>query len=194
MNIEQRINGSFVLFAVRRPTHEVVDFPAGAGALYVVSQSLRYRHRFSTKSGDEGLKRHFAIIPKPSGRFPPIADIDAIGRTSDAGGMAYGRFWLALITFERRDEAQDILPAWAHGACGWMVAIAPDEDTARELLLRDLEHRGLRVLEVDNVREAFSHKDVEEVDDHLAWNLREIEPGKETVWGTIHGYKGEGQA
>ncbi len=108
--------------------------------------------------------------------------------------MTYGRFWLALITFERRDEEQKILPDWAHGACGWMVAIAPDEETARELLLRDVESCGSRLLEVDKVRETFSHKDIELVDDHLAWNLRQIEPGKQTVWGTIHGYKGEGEA
>ena len=108
--------------------------------------------------------------------------------------MAHERFWLALITFERRNEEQEILPDWAHGACGWMVAVAPDEKTARELLVRDVECCGLRVLQVDQVREAFSHKDIEDVDDHLARNLREIEPGSQTLWGTVHGYKGEGEA
>lgn len=107
--------------------------------------------------------------------------------------MTYGRFWLALLTFERRDERLGMLPDWACGASGWMVAIAPDEETARELIVRDVGSCGLRVLEVDKMREAFSHKDVEVVDDHLARNLRQIEPGKHTVWGTVHGYKGEGE-
>lgn len=107
--------------------------------------------------------------------------------------MTYQRFWLALMTFERRDVEQEILPDWARGASGWMVAIAPDEEAARELLVRDVECCGLRILEVDKVREALSHKDVEVVDDHLARNLRQIEPGKQTVWGTVHGYRGEAQ-
>jgi hypothetical protein len=108
--------------------------------------------------------------------------------------MAYERFWLALVTFERRDAEQEVLPEWAYGACGWMVAIAPDEETARKLLVRDVECCGLRLAEVDKLQEAFSHKHIEVVDDHLAWNLRQIEPGKQTVWGTLHGYKGEGEA
>jgi hypothetical protein len=108
--------------------------------------------------------------------------------------MSDERRWLALVTFERRDDEQEILPEWAHGAGGWMIAVAPDEETARRLLIRDVEYCGLRVLEIDDVQEVFSFTEVEEVDDHLATNLRDIEPGKQTVWGTIHGYKGEGEA
>ena len=98
------------------------------------------------------------------------------------------------MTFERRDEDQDILPDWAHGACGWMVALAPDEETARGLLVRDVECHGLRVIEIDDEREVFGDDEIEAIDDHLAMNFRGLEPGKQTVWGTIHGYKGEGQA
>jgi len=104
------------------------------------------------------------------------------------------RLWLALLTFERRVEDQDILPYWAHGACGWLLALAPDEQTARQSLIRDVEFSGLRVLEIDKLREAFGEDDVAEVDDHLASNFRNIKPGKQTVWGTIHCYKGEGEA
>jgi hypothetical protein len=32
------------------------------------------------------------------------------------------------------------------------------------------------------------------VSPHLLENFRNIEPGKQTVWGTIHSYKGEGEA
>ena len=69
--------------------------------------------------------------------------------------MSDERRWLALVTFERRDDEQEMVP---------------------------------------DLHEVFSLSDVEEVDDHLAANLRDIEPGKQTVWGTIHGYKGEGEA
>ncbi|HEV2746110.1 MAG TPA: hypothetical protein VGW34_02285 [Allosphingosinicella sp.] len=108
--------------------------------------------------------------------------------------MTDGRWWVALVTFERRDEQQDILPVWAQGACGWMVALAPDEDTARALLVRDLEYHGLRVVEIAEEQEVFGEDEIDEMDDHLAANFRAIEPGKRTVWGTIHCYKGEGEA
>jgi hypothetical protein len=108
--------------------------------------------------------------------------------------MNDGRCWAALVTFERREEEQDVLPEWAHGACGWMVALAPDADAARCLLIRDVEYHGLRVIEIHDKREVFGEDEIEEIDNHLATNCREIEPGKQTVWGTIHCYKGEGEA
>lgn len=108
--------------------------------------------------------------------------------------MIDGRWWLALVTFERREDEQEILPQWAHGACGWMVSLAPDEETARSLLIRDVEHRGLRVLEIEDEREVFDEDEIKEIDDQLASNFRAIESGKQTVWGTIHCYKGEGEA
>lgn len=75
-----------------------------------------------------------------------------------------------------------------------MVALATDEQEARQRLVRDVQRHGLRVLEVANEREVLSEGEVEEIDEHLAANLRAIEPGVQTVWGTIHGYKGEGEA
>jgi hypothetical protein len=103
------------------------------------------------------------------------------------------RSWLALVTFERRTQDSDILPAWAHGACGWMIGIAPDLATACDRFARDLRYCGMSLLEVEDAREVFDPEDVQEVDDHLAENWREIEPGKQSVWGTLHGYKGEGE-
>ena len=108
--------------------------------------------------------------------------------------MTDGRWWVALVTFERWHDEQDILPDWAHGACGWMVALAPDEEMARHLLQRDVEYQGLRVIEIQNEREVFGEDEIAEIDDHLASNFRDIEPGKQTVWGTIHCYQGEGEA
>ncbi|MBA4043275.1 MAG: hypothetical protein C0471_02470 [Erythrobacter sp.] len=108
--------------------------------------------------------------------------------------MTEKRLWIALVTFERRDEKQHMLPEWAHGACGWMVAVAQDEEAARGLLVRDVESQGFRVLAIEDEREVFGDDEIEEVDDHLAMNFRVIEPRKQTVWGTIHGYMGEGEA
>ncbi len=108
--------------------------------------------------------------------------------------MTDGRWWLALVTFERHDKEQDILPDWAQGACGWMVALAPDEEAARLLIARDIKHLGLLVIAIEEEREVFDEDEIEQIDDHLAMNFREIERGKCTVWGTIHCYKGEGEA
>lgn len=49
-------------------------------------------------------------------------------------------------------------------------------------------------MEVGNEREVFDEDEVDEIDEHLAANFRTIAPGTQTVWGTIHGYKGEGEA
>jgi hypothetical protein len=108
--------------------------------------------------------------------------------------MADGRWWAALVTFERCRARQDILPDWAQGGVGWMIALAPDDQAARKLLVRDVEHCGLRVLEIDDERELFGEDEIEEIDERLASNFRDIEAGKQTVWGTIHCYKGEGEA
>ena len=75
-----------------------------------------------------------------------------------------------------------------------MIAIAPDDETACQLLVRDLEACGLRVLEVTDVRELFEREEIKEIDASLATNFTAIEPGKQTVWGTIHCYKGDGEA
>jgi len=75
-----------------------------------------------------------------------------------------------------------------------MIALARDEEAARRLLVQDLQHHGLRVVEIDKLQEVFSDEDIEEVDDHLAENFRLFEKGKSTAWGTLHCYKGDGEA
>jgi hypothetical protein len=108
--------------------------------------------------------------------------------------MIDGRWWAALVTFERRDEEQEFLPNWAQGASGWMIALAPDEETAHRLLVRDVEHSGFRVLEIKEVVEIFGDDEIEEIDDHLAANFRDLEPGKRTIWGTLHCYTADAEA
>jgi hypothetical protein len=75
-----------------------------------------------------------------------------------------------------------------------MVARAHDDEAARDLLVRDVEHHGLRVIEIARQHEIFGDDEIEELDQHLAQNFRNFEPDKHTVWGTIHCYKGEGEA
>lgn len=123
----------------------------------------------------------------PSQRLTP-------GRDNPKRGMTDGRWWIALVTFKRGDEQQDILADWAQGACGWMVALAPDEDTTRALILRDVEYQGLRVLEIADEEEVFGEDEIDKIDGHLGASFRDIELGKQTIWGTIHCYKGEGEA
>jgi hypothetical protein len=104
------------------------------------------------------------------------------------------RWWLALVTFERKGPEQGILPDLAHGACGWMACLARSSTEIRDLLASDLAHHNLRLLELDKVRPLVDAADIEEIDDHLAANFREKESGKLTVWGTLHGYLAEGEA
>lgn len=75
-----------------------------------------------------------------------------------------------------------------------MVALAPDDGVARDLLVRDLGRHGLRVLEIEAMQEVAAVDEIDEADEHLAANVRDIEPGKQTVWGTLHCYVGEGAA
>lgn len=126
--------------------------------------------------------------------FGTLGALDPDDGAPESGGMTDGRWWVALVTFERSDGDQDILPTWAQGACGWMVALAPDEDEAREILMRDVSHHGLRVLDVEETREVFDEAEIDGLDGHLAANFRNFEPGKQTAWGTIHCYKGDGEA
>lgn len=108
--------------------------------------------------------------------------------------MPDGRWWAALVTFERGEASQGILPQEAQGACGWMGAVAPDEDTACERLVRDLAFLGVRVLEISELQEIFEIDEFKNFDEHLADNFHVIEPGKLTVWGSIHCYMGDGEA
>lgn len=75
-----------------------------------------------------------------------------------------------------------------------MLALAHDEDAARGLIIRDVEHHGMRVIEIGDASEVFGANEIEELDAQLAINFSEIRAGKQTVWGTIHCYKGEGEA
>lgn len=107
--------------------------------------------------------------------------------------MAANRTFTALVTFERTDPESDYLPPEAQGAVGYMAILATDEDDLRDALLADLNCVGLRLLEIDEIREINVKILPDAIDDHLADNIRNWEPGKRTVWGTIHIYLADGE-
>jgi len=51
-----------------------------------------------------------------------------------------------------------------------------------------------RLVDIADLQEVYDLDDIEEFDEHLADNFKAIEPGKRTIWGTIHMYRGEGEA
>ena len=102
--------------------------------------------------------------------------------------METTRIFLALVTFERTDRSNEILPPEGQGASGWMVVAASNEDQVTRFLREDLALWRLRLLEVDKVREIDLETDPPSFDEHLLENVREWEPGCRTVWGTIHVY------
>jgi hypothetical protein len=75
-----------------------------------------------------------------------------------------------------------------------MFTSGQDEDEACGYLKRDVEFHGLRLLDIDDLTEVFGPDDIDQFDDHLATNVREFEEGHRTAWGTLHCYKGDGEA
>jgi hypothetical protein len=104
------------------------------------------------------------------------------------------RWWVALVTFERTQADQDILPDSAQGACGWMACLSANEEAVRATIDRNLGDVGLRLLEVDRLSELIDEDEAAEIDEHLGANLKALEVGKLTVWGTIHCYAADGEA
>jgi len=105
-----------------------------------------------------------------------------------------GLSFIAMVTFERVTDDLGILPANAHGACGWLgVRSATGEDAAATISLA-LREIGLRLVEVTELVEVSSPEQVVAYDAHLAANMSVWEEGKRTVWGTIHSYLADGES
>lgn len=104
-------------------------------------------------------------------------------------------WWMALVTFERRDSTHsDLLPDDAQGAVGWMACRSAVGDTVRDLIERSLKEVALRLVEISDPYCVQSIEEITEVDAHLAENVTALEPGKSVVWGTIHLYRADGEA
>jgi hypothetical protein len=102
-------------------------------------------------------------------------------------------WWIALVTFERGNGAQDVLLEHQQGACGWMACFAASEDDARDRLSAALNADGLRLVEVDRERRVDESEDLALIDEHLASNFTAREDGAQTVWGAVHAYLAEGE-
>jgi hypothetical protein len=98
--------------------------------------------------------------------------------------------YLALVTFEHGDDEGDHLPLQYQGACGWMAVDAEDEEEAVDVLAGALAAERLVLVEAELLQAVSGAQDAERVDDHLADNMRDWEPGRRTVWGTIRCYVG----
>jgi hypothetical protein len=108
--------------------------------------------------------------------------------------MAESTTFIALVSFERTNDATDYLPAEAQGACGYMAVTAADEDEARDSLASELRQVNLHLLAIDEVFKVELEDLPDGIDEHLVQNMRTWEQGKRTVWGTIFTYASEGEA
>jgi len=54
-----------------------------------------------------------------------------------------------------------------------------------------LSAERLKLVEAEQFQVVDSAEQAESFDSHLAENMRNWEPGRSTVWGTIHSYIGE---
>lgn len=99
---------------------------------------------------------------------------------------------LALVTFEHGGDYGERLPLNCQGACGWMVAEAANSQDVTRVFRASLAAERLRLIEVDEVQVVESAAQVEPFDKHLAENMRNWEPRRPTVWGTLHLYTEDG--
>ena len=104
------------------------------------------------------------------------------------------QWWLALVTFERREHHSEFLPDDFPGACGWMGCLVGDEGEIRNTVEAALAEVNLRLIEIGEQRPLVTLDELSECDNHLAENIEALEPGKHVVWGTIHTYLAEGEA
>jgi len=104
-------------------------------------------------------------------------------------------WWLALVTFERRDASPtEFLPDQCQGAAGWMACRASNGEVVRDLIEAALHEAGVRLVEISSQTPAESIDYIQELDPHLAMNIGTLESGKSVVWGTIRTYRADGEA
>lgn len=108
--------------------------------------------------------------------------------------MTKSRIYTALVTFERTSPETPFLPAEAEGACGYMAIAAPNDGAVVETLRAALSADALRLIDVSDITETSLHDFPDELDEHLAENVRNWDANRRTVWGTIHVYLAEGEA
>ena len=102
--------------------------------------------------------------------------------------------FLALVAFEHDGDNGEHLALSYQGACGWMAINADDSDGAVDVLRESLAADKLKLVEAERIHVVDGAQQAASLDDHLADNMREWEPGRPTVWGTIHCYVGDRHA
>lgn len=102
--------------------------------------------------------------------------------------------FLALVTFGHDGDSGEHLALGCQGACGWMAVSADDAEDAVEVLRASLAADKLELVEAERVHVVGDEQQAATLDDHLSDNMREWEPGRRTVWGTIHCYVGDRHA
>lgn len=108
--------------------------------------------------------------------------------------MTASRIYTALVTYERTSPQTAFLPAEAQGACGYMAIAAPDDDAVIETLQGALSAEALRLVEVSDITETSLQDFPDDLDEHLAENVKNWAANRRTVWGTIHVYIADGEA
>lgn len=108
--------------------------------------------------------------------------------------MTHSKTYTALVSFERKNLKNPILPEEAWGAVGYMAVICKNPEEIFELFRNSLLVDDLRLIDVEEISEFTSIDQVANIDPHLANNVEEWEAGKKTVWGTLHNYYAEGEA
>jgi hypothetical protein len=102
--------------------------------------------------------------------------------------------FLALVTFEHDGDSGDHLALGFQGASGWMAIDADDAEDVVDVLRESLAADKLKLIEAERVHVVDGAQQAASLDDHLSDNMREWEPGRRTVWGTIHCYVGDRRA
>ena len=103
-------------------------------------------------------------------------------------------WWIALITFENDGDVLGILSPEQQGAAGWMAGRAENEDQLAERIGSALSEVGLRLVSIEDERTVGTITEIEEIDEHLADNMRNRETNEHVVWGSLHPFLAEGEA
>lgn len=104
------------------------------------------------------------------------------------------KIFTSLITFERGESEDSVLPPHVHGACAHIAVLAIDEDDVARLIYQHLMKLKLHTICIENITEVTSVGLIHDIDDHLAEGV--VAWGKEDrfAWGTLYTYMADGEA
>jgi len=105
---------------------------------------------------------------------------------------------IALVDFIRSSDDSDVLGVLddeIHGAVGWLGVLTKHATEIENIVRENFSSIGLHVVSITDCQQVNSVSEVEEIDEHLAQNIR-TQPLDDpvVVWGTIHTYYAEGEA